>query len=270
MRRRIKKRLQAFSFLVAGASVTQGCGRQAQPDASQVQLTNALNAERSQFPAVVQLTILHPEGTKLCTAFFVNEHQAMTAAHCVADLAATPEAVRLWREFSQVTSALSITVHPQFQQERTAQPSAFDIAVLDFPVGSAPGSLRFAKRHPAAQDAVTLIGFGSETNTQSGLTSQVGTEPGLKRYGQNTIKSLSNGLIILAGLSKSKESIKKGQYVATGLGDSGSPILLGQELVAMSIAGELREGGAGQIASLTYAIDLTSPESQAFLNSILD
>ena len=278
MRKKVSKKLQTFSLLVAGTSIFAACG-QALPERAELKLTNGIEAENDAFPAVVLFVMPSPSGQRICTGVFVNEHQALTAAHCVHELDLNNPELYLARSgdtkneaqtFDYSGKALRITLHTDYEKGRDQVANPSDLAIVDFAAGTAPDVLHLAHKTPRPNDQITLIGFGSSENNESGLRTQVGKDAGIKRYGRNSIQSLSNGIIRLSGVNKSRNNLQKGQYVATSAGDSGSPLLYNGELVAMTVAGEVRRGGAGQVVSYSYSIDLTSPANQAFLSSALD
>ncbi len=265
------------SLILTSTFCLTACGKQEQQK-STTKLTNGIEVDSTGFPAVVLLMTPGANGPKICTAFFVNEHQALTAAHCVKDLdQESPELYIVNPASAAVGSAayeykaraLHVSIHPDYAPDST-QVQASDLAVVDFPTGSAPASLRVSRRSVSVNDPVVLVGYGNNENFASSSTAQAGVGAGVKRYGQNTIKTVQDGLLSLAGLAKTKASVQKGQYVATGQGDSGSPLLFNGEPVALTVAGEIRQGSNGQVTSLSYSVDLNSPSSRAFLNSVLD
>ncbi|MCX6131932.1 MAG: hypothetical protein NTX25_23110, partial [Proteobacteria bacterium] len=110
----------------------------------------------------------------------------------------------------------------------------------------------------------------SSENTSTKSSKQAGTGLGVKRYGQNTISGSRDGILSLSGIVKAKANIQKGQYVSTGHGDSGSPLLVQNEIVGLTVAGEVRQGSSGQLTSLSYSVDLSSASSRAFLSASID
>jgi secreted trypsin-like serine protease len=213
--------------------------------------------------------------SRFCTGFFVNEYQVLTAAHCVKDL--TPDQPDLYlvaggneTSHDRAAKALRYYVHTDFERglDRIANP--YDIAVVEFAAGTALDTIRLSSRTPRVSDTVTLVGYGSDQNVAGVSSTAAGTATGTKRYGQNSIKATADGILSVVGVAKTKPGIQKGQYVATAQGDSGGPILMNAEVVGMMVAVDVRQGGSGQVSSVSYAIDLNSPSSREFLDSVLD
>lgn len=279
MRKRVSKKMQTFSFLMASSSWLFACGKQ-ELNQSRLNLTNGIEVDSATFPAVILLLMPTPEGPRLCTGFFVNEHQVLTAAHCVHDgtreeqdiyfVEALPGSELAQASYTYIAKAHKVTVHPDYLKAQGQLANPYDLAVIDFVAGTAPASLRIASQAPKIHDNVTLVGFGSSENTSTKSSTQAGTGLGVKRYGQNTISGSRDGILSLSGIVKAKANIQKGQYVSTGHGDSGSPLLVQNEIVGLTVAGEVRQGSSGQLTSLSYSVDLSSASSRAFLSASID
>ncbi len=273
MRNRVGKMLQSLSLALVCTFYVTACDQA--DDRSSLKLTNAIEIDSAAFPAVVQLMTKSEDNSRFCTGFFVNEYQVLTAAHCVKDL--TPEQPALYHvaggnETSEQRAAKAIRfyVHTDFERglDRIANP--YDLAVVEFPAGTALDTVRLSSRAPRVNDSVTLVGYGSDQNVAGVSSTAAGTSTGTKRYGQNSIKASSDGILSVVGVAKTKPGLQKGQYVATAQGDSGGPILMNAEVVGMMVAVDVRQGGSGQVSSVSYAIDLNSPSSREFLDSVLD
>jgi secreted trypsin-like serine protease len=273
MRNRAGKMLQSFSLALVCTFYMTACGQAEDP--SEVKLTNAIETDSAAFPAVVQLMTKSENNSRFCTGFFVNEYQVLTAAHCVKDLSSDRPDLYLVAGGNGTTEqraakAFRYHVHTDFERglDRVANP--YDIAVVEFPAGAALNTIRLSSRTPRVNDTVTLVGYGSEQNVPGVSSTAAGVATGQKRYGQNSIKSSTDGILSVVGVATPRPGLQKGQYVATAQGDSGGPILLNSEVVGMMVAVDVRQGGAGQVSSVSYAIDLNSPSSREFLDSILD
>ncbi|MDQ3231330.1 MAG: S1 family peptidase [Pseudobdellovibrionaceae bacterium] len=273
MRNRVGKMLQRLSLALVSAFCLMACD--ASDDGSSLKLTNAIETDSAAFPAVVQLMTKSENNSRFCSGFFVNEYQVLTAAHCVKDLEAEQPDLYLvagGKETSQgrTAKALRYYVHTDFERglQRLANP--YDIAVVEFPAGTAAAKARLSPRAPRANDAVTLVGYGSEQTVAGVSSTAAGSATGVKRHGQNSIKASADGILSVVGVDKAKPSLQRGQYVATAQGDSGGPILLNAEVVGMMVAVDVRQGGAGQVSSISYAVDLNSASSREFLDSVLD
>jgi secreted trypsin-like serine protease len=273
MRNRVGNLLQSLSLALVCTFCVTACDQA--DDRSSLKLTNAIEIDSAAFPAVVQLMTKSENDSRFCTGFFVNEYQVLTAAHCVKNL--TPEQPDLYlvaggNETTQqrAAKALRFYVHTDFERglDRVANP--YDVAVVEFPAGTALDTVRLSSRTPRVNDAVTLVGYGSDKNAPGVHSTAAGEITGTKRYGQNSIKASSDGILSVVGVASTKPGLQKGQYVATAQGDSGGPILMNSEVVGMMVAVDVRQGGSGQVSSVSYAIDLNSPSSREFLDSVLD
>lgn len=273
MRDRVGKMLQSLSFALVCTFCATACDPST--DRSSLKLTNAIEVDGAAFPAVVQLMTKGESDSRFCTGFFVNEYQVLTAAHCVKNLAPDQPDLYLVAGGNETTheraaKALRYYVHSDFERGMHRVANPYDLAVVEFPAGTALDTIRLSPRTPRVNDTVTLVGYGSEQNAPGTSSTAAGTANGMKRYGQNSIKESSDGILSVVGVAKTRPGLQKGQYVATAQGDSGGPILLNTEVVGMMVAVDVRQGGAGQISSVSYAIDLNSPSSREFLESILD
>ncbi|WP_176736248.1 trypsin-like serine protease [Oligoflexus tunisiensis] len=273
MRNRVGKMLQSLTLALVCTFHVTACDRADDP--SSLKLTNAIEIDSAAFPAVVQLMTKSENNSRFCTGFFVNEYQVLTAAHCVKDLA--PEQPDLYlvsggneTSADRAAKALRYYVHDDFERGQGQLANPYDIAVVEFPAGTALDTLRLSRHAPRENDAVILVGYGSDQNVAGMASHASGTTTGAKRYGQNSIKGCGDGILSVVGVARTRPGLQKGQYVATAQGDSGGPILMNTEVVGMMVAVDVRQGGAGQVSSISYAIDLSSPSSREFLNRVLD
>lgn len=272
MRIRVGKRLR-FSLALTCAFCLTACDQSG--DSSTLHLTNAIEIDSAAFPAVVQLMTTGEQDSHFCTGFFVNEHQVLTAAHCVVNL--SPDQPELYlavgenaKPQQKGAKALRYFLHSDFARGSQLLANPYDIAVVEFPAGSAAATVRMSMRAPRVDDSVTLVGFGRDENVAGASPNKGSTVSGTKRYGKNSIRGCEEGVFSVVGVAKTRPGLQKGQYVATAQGDSGGPLLQNAEVVGMTIASEVRQGPNGQIASVSYAIDLNSESSREFLNSVLD
>jgi len=270
---RVGKMLQSLSLALVSTFCVTACD--SSEDRSSLKLTNAIESDGAAFPAVVQLMTKSENNSRFCTGFFVNEYQVLTAAHCVKDLGSDLPDLYLVAGGNpmfeeRAAKALRYFVHPDYERGQPQIANPYDIAVVEFPAGSGESSIRLSSRTARVNDAVTLVGYGSEQNDAGVSSTAAGEATGIKRHGQNSIKALSDGILSVVGVHKTRPGLQKGQYVATAQGDSGGPILLNAEVIGMMVAVDVRQGGSGQVSSVSYAVDLKSPSSREFLDSVLD
>lgn len=259
-------------------------GGKERPQTSELDVTNGIDVGEEEFPAVVLIMKEQSGGESpvFCTAAFVNDRQAITAAHCLAAPEAQDNASPVYIMHQQegepgqegsgqiqaVAQAVRVYVHPRFEGLRGQELSPYDLAVLEFPTGTAPASLRLGRSSPRVNSKVTLVGYGTVSSSSEGQ--QSARSPGIKRYGSNTIRGVQEGFLSLSGLTQGRESLPAGEKVATGSGDSGSPWLHQGELASVTVGSKIQRFGQGQELNMTYAVDLHSPSSLEFLNSVLD
>ena len=251
-------------------SALTGCG--SAPDrASHLHLTNSILAAEGEFPAVVLIAKKTEQGTRYCTATFVNDHQVVTAAHCLGEggsaadlyLLAAQGSTKSEPSWNPVAAALRAHVHPQFQFRQDTM-SSYDLAVIDFPAGSGAGTMQICRNGPSVNTPVTLVGFGGTESTSNGGL-QSATSPSEERYGSNTVRTHTKGLVSFSGLPRSKDSYPLGEFVSSTAGDSGSPWLTGGQIVSITIGAEVKRLSQGQVLTYTYAVDLSQDEIRSFL-----
>lgn len=275
MRDRVGKMLQSISLALVSTFCVTACDSSESEDPSSLKLTNAIEGDDAAFPAVVQLMSKSENNSRFCSGFFVNEYQVLTAAHCVKDLGSDLPDLYLIAGGNPMfehrsAKALRYFVHPDYEQGQQQIANPYDIAVIEFPAGSAESSIRLSSRPASVNDAITLVGYGSDQNVAGVSSTATGTGTGIKRYGQNSIKALADGILSIVGVDRTRPGLHKGQYVATAQGDSGGPVLLNAEVIGVMVAVDVRLGGAGKVSSVSYAVDLKSSSSREFLDSVLD
>ncbi len=271
------KKIRHFIGTFSSVMGMVACGSGGKPAESNLKLTNAIPAEDTEFPAVVLL--YHPDASNptYCTATFINDHQAITAAHCLGSSADGQGDMYLvrpqvdaqgQRSFEVKARAVRTHIHPEYDLSQRNAITATDLAIIDFPGGTAPASFKLGEESPQLNEKVTLVGFGGQESGEKGI--QGARTVGDKRYGSNTVKSCTQGLLTLSGLPRTRESFPVGQHVASAQGDSGSPWLVNGQLASVTIGGEVKQMAQGQEIGLTYAVDLNSESSRSFLSSVID
>ena len=203
--------------------------------------------------------------TGTCTATFVNHHQALTAAHCLGQLDpkqpdiyhAVPEEKGLRR----LTKALSFAVHPKSDKKSV---NKYDLAVVNFPLETAPAVSPIIDRQPREKEKVVLVGYGDyeffpDTNPEK-------AGGGAKRYGKNEIAMFDDELITIFGVPGKMEGMKQGEFSATAFGDSGGPLFIQEMLAGVTSGGNVVENEEGAEVISNF-VNLAHPESQAFLKS---
>lgn len=270
--------VKASSFGMLTASLAAACGSPSEQEhTSQLQITNGFAIENDEFPAVVLLLIQGSASTRICTATFINDHQALTAAHCVAQLPnqsppiffAQPSNQPKQQAYQVKSQARRIHVHPLYDSLRQDEVHKYDLAIIDFPVATAPAAASLSSQRPNIDTAVTLVGFGEEERYLDENGVQSGLGAGVKRYGQNRIQSFENDMISFSGLPRPDEYFGIGQWVATGQGDSGGPLFFDGKLAGVTSGGRLERGRHGELIAFSHYVDLNLSENIDFLGQTL-
>lgn len=239
----MKHGLPAFLALLFAAAPATAC--KPRPSDASVKVTNGVDVAtlpQDPFPAVVALGTA---SSGICTGTFVSDTTLLTAAHCLQRVE---------------DGGLSYgELHPTrvFHGKLVGSLAALrntDVAVAVFPAGTAPASLRLLPRAAAADEEVSLVGFGR-------LDVADGTTSGVKRIGSNTVARVEGGFVFVLGVGGPQEGVKKGAKAASAAGDSGSPLLVGDGVAGVTTGGGLTADGRKK----SQYIDLTSPTSCALL-----
>lgn len=258
--------------LLGLALITTACGSQQEPQ-SQTKVTNGLTIGEDQFPSVVLLIMETSEGQAICTGTFVNDHQVVSAGHCVAGLAPhNPQLV-----YAKVTTAadgshhyrvgaraLSLVQNPQYDINAANGVNGDDLAVINFPANTAPAISRVAQTPPPIGAALTIVGYGNNrTFFENGNLTGEGS--GTKRFGVNHIRAKEDGFLTFYGVPESVAGLELGALAASGSGDSGGPMFVGGQLVGVTSGGGLGETSDGLLVNVSHYVDLNSRGSRAFL-----
>lgn len=233
------------------------------PSSSEALLINAVPT--SDYPAVVELEFLSKEGKGICTGSFVSDQHLVTAAHCLPAPEEQGFELFITREGKKIAAASYIR-HPQFQDlaagaAPTAKDGRYDLAVVTFPVATAPATLALPKATGAkVGELVTLVGYGITATDAAFNTAHI------KRMGSNTIKLAQDGIFALSDMTrKVLTQTQPGEIVAAARGDSGGPALNRQG----EIVGIISRGVKIEASVFFFLCDIASPSSQAFLKQQL-
>ncbi len=247
------------------------CRETAPVSGSQLQIHNGVEIGAEHYPAVVLLMRVAGDTKSYCTGVFINEFQALTAAHCVG----SPDTDELF--LMQASSAAAgpayevrskahaIHIHPDYAPG-PAKLQTHDLALIDFPAGVADDHLELAQEPLAPNQEVTLVGFGS-AQMKPGL--HAATTPDRKRLGTNVIRSIEGGMHTLFGLHQTAK-VEAGKHVSSCAGDSGSPWLVDDKITSLTVGADMVTQSNGTYAPISYAVDLTSQSNQDFLSTWID
>jgi hypothetical protein len=272
----------SFGFLTASAMIT-GCGdhKAMEPKAS-LKITNGQTTAEDLFPAVVLLILDKPSGQEICTGTFVNDYQVITAAHCVADLDLNTSPVYYASYtneagepvYSIEAQAREVNIHPLYEARRNADQrhdgiQPHDLAVLNFPISTAPATALLGTASPSIDELVTIVGFGDMTRSMTSDGNQSGEGAGVKRHGTNTIQGIKDDMLVFTGVSQKDEYLGIGQWVATGAGDSGGPLFHKGRLAGVTSGGRLERTTQDSWRAVSHYVDLSLPTNQDFIRSVI-
>lgn len=263
--------LLTFTPAILALGLITACGQIASKD-SAVKVTNGVEDSATDHPSTVLLVMNLPQGQGLCTGTFVNDHQVVTAGHCVEGLdRANPAmvfAVEKDGKFAPGPHALSYERNPEYSIDKGV--SQYDVSVITFPANSAPGITPLASEAPSVGTEFTIIGFGNNKDFMENGTLN-GSGAGVKREGKNTVQALQDGMIVFAGLSGTEtvDAADVGTNVSSGEGDSGGPMLIANKLVGVTSGGGFAKGPDGADISVSEYVDLNNPVNKKFLAGAL-
>ncbi len=251
--------------------------------------------ETSDWEEVVLLARTNSDGavTNTCTGTFVSDNTLLTAAHCVEDsdsgdviyiegagidLSKQESVARVQnapRSTKLITNARDIARSTSSTSSSDDTPR--DLAVLLFPAGTAKKWLTVGKSWDFG-DTVTIVGFGltiieEEPKADDGVIK--------RRVGRNKIfepasefKGLFPDIITIVGPATQQSGAENESNAASG--DSGGPMLVGDEIVGVlsggvlaSQLGPLEGYTQGGEATSDY-VDLNSDRSQELLREAED
>ncbi len=257
------------AWLLCSTLVLSACGL-GQREASHTDVTLGTILPATDRPEVVYIEQELPGRNWHCTATFINDSQAITAAHCLIGAPAKDVRIYLMRAtgamgsnlWTRQVEALSFVPHPDFSW--SAGVGGVDVMVLNFPTGTAPATATMAKKTPKVGSQVSLIGFGDNTESLGDQGAIDGTGRGVKRVGQNQIDSIGRGTIELKG-NTGTETKPEPSRNSLGSGDSGGPLFYNQQMIGVASGITVARGlGGRQYVRSTY-IDINSSKIQSFL-----
>ena len=243
------------------------CGSDYQGANSDIKVTNGISASQEDFPAVVQLSLYSGWSGSICTGTWVNDHQVITAAHCVYS---NPKV------YAGNIRALSYHRQEDYSMNVNGGVNPLDLAIVNFPAGSAPATRQLIAKAPERGVEALIVGFGNNVIGQSKSGGISGSGAGQLRYGRNAVAGMSeDGMLQIVGVPKAKhtvegEEIPLGDYASTGSGDSGGPIFVDGKLAGVTSGGGIGELESGELVAIGMFTDLNSEASQAFLDKYLD
>lgn len=260
--------------------VSSACGERFQVEMSTPHVTNGIDIPESEFAETFMLLRDYPTSSDhaqfLCSATFINDHQALTASHCLetyegkeADLYYLDfklEAGSTEKKSFRKAKALSATANPK---SVSLAPGPDDLAIVNFPPQTAPAVATIYTASLRAGKAVTIVGYGVlKTIVTAG--EHGGTGVGTKRKGMNTIARIQGGEIFVHGTAETRHFLKPGQQSVSGPGDSGGALFVDGKLAGVVSSGLAAGKSRGMQMIDASFVDLTTPSSQEFLKEYMD
>ena len=214
-------------------------------------------------------------GSAICTGTFVTDSQVLTAAHCVYDLvqAGADPSNMTFVAGRHVVHAVDLSYNPAY----TVTPgvlSSHDNAVVTFPAGSAPAISALDPQEPAVGDGIVIVGYGRDSYATDAETTEANAGAGVKRYGSNKIQQIKNGFISFYGLPTAQsDAFAPGVDSASGSGDSGGPLFVGDKLAATTSGGGVEtitdDQGQTQQVKVSKYVDLNDSVNRGYLAQAL-
>lgn len=261
--------------LLASVVVSSACNNAKQEDDSSLKVANGKEVREDEFASVVLLLNRHNNQNAACTGTFLSDSHVITAAHCI------PNGENPHRKISYITGdnvrgfevvapAIKVTIHPQYGEAKDSSQDPHDIAIVQFPIGSAPDESRLSNITPRPEDEATVVGFGSDKLDGDLAGTLQGEGAGIKRFGTNRNLKIENGLFVAKGLTSSEESIGSGRWVSAGKGDSGGPLFINGHLVGISSSGAVEQNSRGTLVGISRFVDLTRADNSSFIEKHID
>lgn len=245
-----------------------GCG--ASQDASDVSVTNGREVKDGEYPSVVLL--YDQSAGAICTGTFVSPTRVLTAAHCtmsgevdaegrVADLklAIIKIADPVNKKAELIGTSTAVFRNPLWDKNGK-NVNKYDLGVVEFAPGVSKAVSQLAAGAPAVGESLTIVGYGLNQTTNMNDPASAG----VKRVGVNKVASLADGFIQFTGANKTSNG--NGTNSSAASGDSGGPLFINGKVAGVTSGGGF--GGFGSTRSLY--VNLSSPESKAFLSKVLN
>lgn len=205
---------------------------------SRLNIVNGLEASAKDFPAVVKIQQIQPDGSSWgCTASFISPSLAITAGHCI-------EMVR-----SNVT-VNGVSAKNFFRpQKYNSEWYNYDVAIINMGANVASDFIPLSCNPPVKNDELTIVGFGKTDlyNDTNHFTK--------KHYGTNKVDQVYQGRITFTAPDKPSNP-PTGQNVLNGLGDSGGPMIVNGKIVGVSSSVSVADPGferTGNYTNINYA-----------------
>jgi secreted trypsin-like serine protease len=275
--RHMRSYLKTMTGSVLMSAVTllaTACGTGKDASKSDIKVTNGKAIQEDVYPAVVLLAMQTSEGQSICTGTFVNDHQLVTAGHCVEGQSELrPQIFYVKTDKSGARTgvrALRYKRNPAYSITDRNGVNGHDLAVVTFSDKTAPAGATLAREAPELESELTIVGYGNNRSYREADGQMAGSGAGEKRYGTNVLRLKADGFLSFYGLPEAAADVAPGEWVASGSGDSGGPMFIHGELVGVTSGGGLAQTEDGSLIAVSHYVDLNSEESRAFLAAQLN
>lgn len=260
------------ALLMASLPFIGACQKESE---STLKVANGEEAKNNEFPSVVLLLSEHGEKRSVCTGTFITDSHVITAAHCIPKVSKPHRYLNYivgdkGKGYQVAAPAISVAIHPSYGKSPNAAQDPHDLAIVQFPIGSALDQARLSTRTPSIEDEATIVGFGSDQLEADLSGTLQGEGAGVKRFGTNRNLKIEDGLLVAKGLTSSEESINAGRWVSAGKGDSGGPLFVDGRLVGISSSGSVQQNHRGTLVGISRFVDLTREDNSEFIQKSID
>lgn len=173
-----------------------------------------------------------------CSSSVIGPNAVLTAAHCLMGFA-EEYATENKRLFVLGKKSVEVVAPPSsFRSGTNDNFGPIDIAVIIYPDDTFANHLAVELGPLAKGDPVTMLGYGGLDAAAPPMVSPV------VRIGHNVIKDFDEELVYLEGMIAPAAGVPAGENSATAKGDSGGPLLDGQDRVIAVTSYGFVEAGA--------------------------
>lgn len=232
---------------------------------SNIKIADGTDIGKTEFPATSLLWVERMNKTYSCTATFINDYQAITAAHCVKGVDPNVPLIFLMTidgtlqdgtpNYTEALGATDFHYHPLFN----GAGSQYDLAIVNFPSNTAPAMAPFVTTPMVFRGSIrptcTVVGFGSASFNQN-------LKPEIKRRGDFEVRGRNSHQML--------ESVGRPHFESlTGSGDSGAPLYCNGQVSGILSGINIENDGRQDSRVISYYVDIGTAVSQTFINAHL-
>lgn len=273
------KKVPMVSFAIVSLLVTTLIGCNQDQLGSELDITNGIMVSEKKMPQVAFLISEQGDMESICTGTFVNDHQVVTAGHCVEDLDQFNPLMYVVDQYNsngqrqriRRAQAVGYSRNPRYSDSENNGVNGHDLAIVNFPENTSANFARISPLAPKVREAILIAGYGNNRTFLDQNDNQQGTGAGTFRIGRNFITEVSNGMLYFEGIPARTSGIAAGEHATSASGDSGGPLFDSKgQLAGVTSGGGLEETATGSMKSVSSYVNLNSSESRKFLTANLD